>query len=198
VVFEGFKPKKDGYRVFHIREADPEDDVAMMGEVLRRRVSDERIRPLPDLVIIDGGKGQLAAASSAFKSRGIPVDMIGIAKGEKRKRMEDILYLPARKNPLLLPKSSEVFRQLIRMRDEAHRFAISSHKRWKKKEDLTSGLEQIKGVGKKRLRLLLTQFPSLEAMREAGIDTIAHIPGLTRIVAEEIVRALSERAGQDG
>jgi excinuclease ABC subunit C len=195
VVFEGFKPKKDNYRIFNIREADPEDDVAMMGEVLRRRVNDERIRPLPDLVIIDGGKGQLAAALNVFKGRALPVDMIGIAKGEKRKRMEDIIYLPARKNPLLLPKSSPVFREIVRMRDEAHRFAISSHRRRKRKEDLVSGLEQIKGVGKKRLRLLLTQFPSTDSISEAGIEGIARIPGFTRNVAEEIIRFLTETAG---
>jgi excinuclease ABC subunit C len=195
VVFEGFKPKKDGYRVFHIREADPEDDVAMMGEVLRRRVDDERIGPLPDLVIIDGGKGQLAAALNAFKARAIPVDMLSIAKGERRKRMEDILYLPLRKNPLLLPKSAPVFKEIVRMRDEAHRFAISSHKRWKRREDLTSGLEQIRGVGKKRLKLLLTRFPSVDAIKEAGVDEIARIPGFTRTVADEIVEAVAYADG---
>jgi excinuclease ABC subunit C len=192
VVFEGFKAKKDNYRVFHIREADPEDDVAMMGEVLRRRGGDERITPFPDLVIIDGGKGQLAAAMNAFKSRAIPVDMIGIAKGERRKRMEDVIYLPARKNPLLLPKSSPVFREVVRMRDEAHRFAISSHRRRKRKEDLTSGLEQIKGVGKKRLKLLLTQFPSVDSIKEAGTEGISRIPGFTKNVAEEIIRVLTD------
>jgi excinuclease ABC subunit C len=196
VVFEGFKPKKDGYRIFHIREADPEDDVAMMGEVLRRRVDDERIRPLPDLVIVDGGKGQLAAATNVFRSRAISVDMIGIAKGERRKRMEDILYLPSRKNPLLLPKSSPVFKEIVRMRDEAHRFAVSSHRRRKGKEDLTSGLERIKGVGKKRLKLLLTHFPSIDAMRDAGIDGIARIPGFTGKVAEEIINATAQMIGE--
>ncbi len=195
VVFDEFKSKKDSYRVFHIREADPEDDVAMMGEVLRRRVDDERIRPLPDLVIIDGGKGQLAAAQSVFRSRAVPVDMIGIAKGERRKRMEDVIYLPLRKNPLLLPKSSPVFKEVVRMRDEAHRFAIASHKRWKKREDLTSGLARIRGVGKKRLKELLTQFPSTGAITEAGADRIAAIPGFTRNVAEEIIRVLSESDG---
>jgi excinuclease ABC subunit C len=191
VVFEDFKPKKEGYRVFHIREAAPEDDVAMMGEVLKRRVDDQRIRPLPDLVVIDGGKAQLSAALSVFKSRGVPMDVIGIAKGERRKRMEDILYLPFRKNPLLLPRSSPVFKEIVKMRDEAHRFAITSHRKWKKREDLTSELAAIKGVGKKRLKVLLTEFPSIEAIRNAGVDAIAAIPGFTRNVAEEIVEALS-------
>jgi excinuclease ABC subunit C len=194
VVFEGGKPKKNDYRVFHIREASPEDDVAMMAEVLRRRVGDERIRPYPDLVVIDGGKAQLAAALAVFRSRAMPMDVIGIAKGERRKRMEDVLYLPFRKNPLLLPKSSPVFKEIVRMRDEAHRFAVSSHRRWKRREDLTSWLGEIKGVGKKRLKVLLAQFPSIGAIREAGVDAIAAIPGFTRNVAEEIVRAIGEKS----
>ena len=195
VVFEGFKPKKEGYRVFHIREASPEDDVAMMTEVLSRRIGDERIKPLPDLVIIDGGKSQLFAALTVFKSRAIPMDVISIAKGERRKRMEDILYLPFRKNPLLLPKSSPVFKEIVRMRDEAHRFAIASHKKWKRREDLTSGLAQIRGVGRKRLKALLTVFPSTEAIKEAGVEEIARLPGFTKGVAEEIIRSLLGEAG---
>jgi excinuclease ABC subunit C len=190
VVFEDFKPHKDGYRVFHIREAAPEDDVAMMSEVLKRRMSDEKIRPLPDLVILDGGKGQLSAAINVFKMLSVSPDVIGIAKGQGRKRMEDALYLPFRKNPLLLPKSSPVFKEIVRMRDEAHRFAISSHKKWKHREDLSSMLPQIKGVGKKRMMLLLKTFPSLDAIREAGIDAIARLPGFTRKVAAEIIEAL--------
>ena len=194
-VFEGFKPKKEDYRVFHIREAAAEDDVAMMAEVLRRRVDDERIRPLPDLVVIDGGKAQLSAALSVFRSRAIPMDIIGIAKGERRRRMEDVLYLAFRKNPLLLPKSSPVFKEVVRMRDEAHRFAVTSHRKWKRREDLASELGRIRGVGKKRLRALLTQFPSIEAIREAGVDAVAAVPGFTRAVAEEIVRFIADRAG---
>ena len=192
VVFEGFKPKKEGYRVFHIRDASPEDDVAMMTEVLSRRIGDERIKPLPDLVIVDGGKSQLFAALTVFKSRSMAMDVIGIAKGERRKRMEDILYLPFRKTPLLLPKSSPVFKEIVRMRDEAHRFAIASHKKWKRREDITSGLARIRGVGKKRLKALLTVFPSTEAIREAGVDGIARLPGFTKGVAEEIMRSLRE------
>jgi excinuclease ABC subunit C len=197
VVFEGFKPKKDGYRIFHIREANAEDDVAMMSEVLGRRLDNilagqgGRLGPLPDLVVIDGGKAQLAAAQAAFKTRAIPMDIIGIAKGERRKRMEDVIYLPARKNPLLLPKSSPVFTSIVRMRDEAHRFAITSHKKWKRREDLVSSLEEIKGVGKTRAKSLLREFASHEAIRAAGIEGITRIKGFTRAVAEEIINSLS-------
>ena len=194
VVFEEFKARKDAYRVFHIREAQPEDDVAMMSEVLTRRMKDEKIRPLPDLVILDGGKGQLSAAISVFKGLGLSPDLIGIAKGQGRKRMEDVLYLPFRKNPLLLPKSSTVFKEIVKMRDEAHRFAIGSHKKWKRREDLSSVLPSIKGVGRKRMMLLLKEFPSLDAMRQADAETIARLPGFNRKIAEEIKAALTASA----
>jgi excinuclease ABC subunit C len=190
VVFEDFKPRKDAYRVFHVREAQPGDDVAMMSEVLTRRMKDEKIRPLPDLVILDGGKGQLSAAINVFKALAVSPDLLGIAKGLGRKRMEDVLYLPFRKNPLLLPKSSPVFKEIVRMRDEAHRFAIGSHRRWKRREDLSSILPSIKGVGKKRMMRLLKEFPSLDAMREADASLIASLPGFNKKIADEIKTAL--------
>jgi excinuclease ABC subunit C len=192
VVFEDFKVKKDAYRVFHIREAGAQDDVAMMGEVLRRRISDDRIRPLPDLVLVDGGKAHVAVAVHALRSAGLAIDVAGIAKGEKRKRMGDFFYLPLRKNPLLLPKSSPVFKEMVKMRDEAHRFAITSHKKWKRREDLASQLEQIRGVGKKRVMLLLKEFSSGEAIKSAGAEGISRIPGFNRSVAEEIMKSIGD------
>ena len=135
-VFTNFKPAKDQYRVFHIRGGDTLDDIAMITEVLTRRIGNPELGPLPDLYIIDGGKGQLAAAHKVLRSRNIEGDIISIAKGEGRKRMEDVIYIPARKNHLALPKASAVFKQIVRMRDEAHRFAVSSHRQWRKKENL--------------------------------------------------------------
>ena len=142
VVFEAFKAKKSGYRVFHIREASGLDDVAMMGEVIRRRMGNEKLGPMPDMMIIDGGKGHLHAVTKILKSLNVDIDVIGIAKGQRRKRMEDLIYLPLRKNPLPMPRNSAVFKEIVRMRDEAHRFAISSHKRWKRKEDLASDIKK--------------------------------------------------------
>jgi excinuclease ABC subunit C len=136
VVFENFKTKKAGYRVFHIRDAPSMDDVASIGEVLNRRLADEKLGPLPDLFIIDGGKGQLSAAAKALREQAVERDVISIAKGERRRGMEDLIYIPKRKNPLVLPKSSSVFKEIVKMRDEAHRFAITSHRKWKRKEDL--------------------------------------------------------------
>jgi excinuclease ABC subunit C len=136
VVFDDFKAAKQGYRVFHVRGEATMDDVAMMSEVLKRRMGDERIRPFPDLVVIDGGKGHIAAVERVLKAMDLDLQVIGIAKGERRKVLEDIVYLPRRKNPLPLGRASQVLKELARMRDEAHRFAITSHKRWKRKEDL--------------------------------------------------------------
>jgi excinuclease ABC subunit C len=136
VVFDNFKAKKDGYRVFHIRGEASMDDLASMTEVLERRVRDEKLGLLPELFIIDGGKAHLSAAMRVLKGANIDRDVIGIAKAEGRKRMEDIIYIPLRKNPLLLPKASPVYKEIVKIRDEAHRFAVSSHRRWKRKTDL--------------------------------------------------------------
>ncbi len=136
VVFEGFRPAKNAYRVFHIRGTSTMDDVAMLDEVLRRRLGDLALGPLPDLFIIDGGKGQLAAAKNALRICRVDRDIISIAKGEGRKRMEDLIYLPGRKNPLAISKASPVFKEIVRMRDEAHRFAVASHRRRRRREDL--------------------------------------------------------------
>jgi excinuclease ABC subunit C len=139
VVFEGFKTAKSNYRVFHIRGDATMDDVAMISEVLRRRMTDPNITPFPDLIIIDGGKGHLSAARRVLKDLNIDIDAISIAKDPRRRRMEDLIYLPARKNPLPIPRTSQVLKEIVKMRDEAHRFAISSHKRWKRREDLEEG-----------------------------------------------------------
>jgi len=135
-VFKHFKPAKDQYRVFHVRGKDTLDDIAMITEVLTRRVNNAELGPLPDLYVIDGGKGQLSAAHKVLRSHNIDTDIISIAKGEGRKRMEDVIYVPARKNHLALPRASAVFKEIVKMRDEAHRFAVSSHRRWRRKENL--------------------------------------------------------------
>ncbi len=136
VVFENFKTDKKSYRVFHIRSAPLMDDVAAMTEVLQRRISDKKLGPLPDLFIIDGGKGQLSAVARVLKTLDVDRDVAGIAKGQRRNSMEDLIYIPNRKNPLVLPKASPVFKEIVKMRDEAHRFAVASHRKWKRKTDM--------------------------------------------------------------
>jgi len=140
VVFEEFRKKKEDYRLFQIREAPSLDDPAMIGEVLRRRLSDEKLGPFPDLILIDGGKGQVGVAYRVLREMEKEIDVVGIAKGRSRRAFEEALFLPLRKNPLFLPKSSPVFRTILKMRDEAHRFALSSHRR---------RLRQIERAGKR-------------------------------------------------
>jgi excinuclease ABC subunit C len=137
VAFEHFKAKKAHYRVFHVREASSLDDPAMMAEVLERRLSGEKMPPLPDLIVIDGGRGQLSAVGRVVGRAALPVDVIGIAKGEGRRRMEETVYALNRKNPIVLPGASVVLKELVKMRDEAHRFAVASHRRWKRRQDLS-------------------------------------------------------------
>ncbi len=138
VVFESFKPKKDGYRVFHIKNLSSMDDTSSMMEIISRRLKDQKITPLPDLMIIDGGKAQLSSALKVLREQNmdIDIDIISIAKGEKRRAMKDLIYIPLRKNPILMPSSSPVFKTIVKIRDESHRFAIASHKKWKKRDDL--------------------------------------------------------------
>ena len=114
VVFEDFKASKKAYRVFHIRGESTMDDIAMIDEVLRRRVKDLALGSFAGPFLIDGGKGQLAAAKHVLKENNIDKEIISIAKGEHRKSMEDIIYLPGRKNPLSLSKASPVFKEIVK------------------------------------------------------------------------------------
>ncbi|MBP8625888.1 MAG: excinuclease ABC subunit UvrC [Syntrophorhabdales bacterium] len=136
VVFESFKPKKNGYRVFHIKGPSAMDDTSSIMEVISRRLKDPKIMPLPDLIIIDGGKAQLSSALKVLREMNIDIDIISIAKDERRHAMKDLIYIPLRKNPVLMPSFSPVFKTIVKIRDESHRFAIASHKRWKKRDDL--------------------------------------------------------------
>ncbi|MCX7857311.1 MAG: excinuclease ABC subunit UvrC [Deltaproteobacteria bacterium] len=134
VVFEDFTMKKDDYRVFHIRGPNPLDDLASLREVLTRRLRDEKLGPLPDLIIVDGGRSHLASVQKVFTEFGVTIDLVGVTKGRRRRKMEELIYLPGRRNPLYLPRASRVYREILRMRDEAHRFALFSHRRRKKKD----------------------------------------------------------------
>lgn len=134
VVFEDFRMKKEDYRLFNIRQDNPMDDISSLREVIGRRLNDKRLGPLPDLIVVDGGRAQLQAAKKVLEELGIQIDTIGIAKGRRGRREEDLVYLPLRKNPLMLPKSSPVYKKLLSMRDEAHRFALFAQRRRRKKD----------------------------------------------------------------
>jgi excinuclease ABC subunit C len=187
VTFENAKPLKTGYRHFRIREVDRVDDVAMMREVIERRFSrlKEGRERRPDLIIVDGGKGQVSCARKTMdrmEIAGIPI--IGLAK-----RNEEI-YLEARDEPIRLPRRSTSLRLLQRVRDEAHRFAVEYHRKLRSRRLKQSELEDIPGIGEKRKIALLMRFGSLEALRKASREEIASTPGVGGAIAERIFEHL--------
>ncbi|MFC2075617.1 excinuclease ABC subunit UvrC [candidate division KSB1 bacterium] len=186
VVFENGRARKSDYRLFRIKTVEGQDDFAMMREVLTRRMShlrDEtgRWNLKPDLIIIDGGKGQLSAAASALtaaKMSGTPI--IGLAK-----RLEEI-YFPQRDQPITLPLASPALRILKAARDEAHRFAINYHKKLRATHMVSSALDRIQGIGKAKKLHLLRHFDSLEAIKQAEVAELVQVKGITARDAENV------------
>ena len=175
VVFRDGKPSKRDYRHFNIRTVTGPDDFASMKEVLTRRYTRlmQEGEELPQLVVVDGGKGQLSAAVEAFDAMGIrgKVALVGIAK-----RLEEI-YFPGDSIPLYIDKNSETLRVVQHLRDEAHRFGITHHRNRRSKSQITSALDDIKGIGTKSAEALLTHFKSVKRLTEADIDEIAAVVG---------------------
>jgi len=211
VVFIDGRPEPKEYRRFRIRSGDTPDDFRMMAEVLRRRFSrvaklraetgalsldavgadevpeDDGARPrdsgwaLPDLVIVDGGKGQLSAAVGVMERLAITdVPLSGLAK-----RFEE-LYLPGRAAPVVLPRRSQALYLVQRIRDEAHRFAITYHRDVRGKRALRSELDDVEGIGPGRKKALLKRFGSVRRIREATVDEVASTPGISRDLAERL------------
>jgi len=192
VLFDGGQPDKARYRRYKIAQVEGIDDYAMMQEVLRRRykrlLAEEK--PLPSLVLIDGGRGHLSAAHRVLVELGIDrrVDLACIAKGKYRNQPEtDEVLLVHKKNPVLFSENAPSRFLLQRVRDEAHRFAITFHRKLRGKETLKSPLETIAGIGRKRRLLLLKEFGSLEKIRQAGPEELERIPGITRELALKIL-----------
>ncbi|MDI6817768.1 MAG: excinuclease ABC subunit UvrC [Methanothermobacter thermautotrophicus] len=180
-VFIDGKPSPGSYRRYRISAQGP-DDYAMMRELVERRYSSPELRK-PDLVLIDGGKGQLGAALEALKNCGVHVPVVGIAK----KREE--VYLPGLSEPVDVDDGAlQILRHL---RDEAHRFAVKYHRTIRDRDSLESELDGIRGVGPVRKRALLEHFGSLDGVRDASVEELASIPGMTREVAERIHRHFS-------
>lgn len=171
VVFRDGKPSKKDYRHFNVKTVEGPDDFATMREVVfrrYRRLLDEG-EPLPDLIIIDGGKGQLSSAVESLQALGIygKVPVIGIAK-----RLEE-LYYPDDEFPLYIDKKSETLKIIQQLRDEAHRFGITHHRNRRSKNTFVSELEQVKGVGKETTRQLLSALKSVKKIKEASLETLA-------------------------
>ena len=196
VCFVGGETAKDRYRHYGIHTVDGPDDYAMMAEVLARRFARGLVeKDLPDLLLVDGGKGQLGVAMQALAELGVvpgtgTVELAGIAK-EKAGEGEK-LYRPGRKNPLILDSHSPVLLYLMRIRDEAHRYGITLHRKLRAKESLTSSLEQIPGVGKVRRELLLRELGSMQRLAQASVATLSAVPGIGPALAALIWQHLHE------
>lgn len=192
VCFQDGKPKRHGYRHFKIRTVDGSNDFASMYEVLSRRLRRAEENPekwsLPDLFVIDGGKGQLNAALQAFRDRNLTgIDIVSLAKSklldegelsaevkiEARARSEERVFLPNRKDPIFFPANSSALFVLVQIRDEAHRFGIEYHRKLRKKRSLKSALEDIPGIGPVRRKALLKHFGSVKRLKESTAEEIA-------------------------
>jgi excinuclease ABC subunit C len=216
VVFADGNPANAEYRRFRIKNVAGANDFAMMQEVLKRRFwrfrqtaeaemgnekgemgartdagdagereYDESFGAVPDLVIVDGGKGQVSAAHDAMRNLSVGhIPLAGLAK-----RFEE-LYVKDVSEPIVLDRTSQALYLVQRIRDEAHRFAITYHRGVRSKTGMRSALDEIPGVGPKRKKALLRKFGSLKGIREASVDEIAATPGFTRAVAEKVLAGL--------
>ena len=204
VTFFNGEPDKNRYRHYRIRtvSADPGgNDFAMMYEVLKRRFSrGVEEGDLPDLVVVDGGKGQLGMALSALGELNIrdDIDVLGLAKMRVQRaarsaeieRVEERVFLPGRSNPVILKRNSNALFLLQRVRDEAHRFAITYHQKLRAKQTLYSALEKIPGVGGARKRALLRAFGSVKRIEQASLEELLKVSSINEKVAQEILQSV--------
>ena len=189
VVFNQAGPLKSDYRRFNLSPDSAGDDYAGMAEALRRRY--KRVKkgevPLPDVLFVDGGKGQMAAALTVLDELELGwLQVIAVAKGRARRPGMEQLFLAGQTTPTILPGDSPALHLIQSIRDEAHRFAITGHRQRRAKARKTSRLEEIPGLGPKRRRELLKQFGGLQGVRGAGIDDLVKVRGISRALAEKI------------
>jgi excinuclease ABC subunit C len=200
VVFEEGVPAKDHYRRYKIKTVQGINDFASMYEVLSRRFKHTEYED-PQLVVIDGGKGQLSQAMKILAEIGrsdIPV--VGLAKARTEsdfqkaevESTDERFFLPGRQNPVIFKNNSEAQHILVGIRDEAHRFAITYHRKLREGTSLESELDYVVGLGEKRKKTLLTQFNSIDEIRMAEPSEIAKLKGFNRVLAERIVLQLNE------
>jgi excinuclease ABC subunit C len=209
VTFEDGAPKTSKYRRFKIKQVAGVDDYAMMQEMLRRRFrrlaqnrgvgaqapeladgtaapkKDEPWGEVPDLVIIDGGKGHLSAALEVFLELG--VDFVPLASIAKE---NEWIFVPQTPEPIALARNSGALHLVQRVRDEAHRFAITFHRQLRSKATIVSAMDMVSGIGPKRKKMLLRRFGSVKGIKEASVDDIATVPGLTRSLATRLKQSL--------
>ena len=189
VVFQDGAPLSSDYRRFNINGIQPGDDYAAMRQALQRRY--RRIQEgegrMPDLLLIDGGKGQLAAVAGVLEEMGInDLLLLGVAKGPDRKPGMETLFLLGQERPLILPANSPALHLVQHIRDESHRFAITGHRQRRAKARRTSPLEEIPGIGAKRRQRLLKHFGGLQGLARAGVEDIATVEGISRKLAQAV------------
>jgi excinuclease ABC subunit C len=184
-VFIDGEPSKSDYRRFKIKTVEGNDDFSCLKEVLRRRLlklgtDEEENFPRPDLVIIDGGKGQLSSVKQIFDEFNEKCDLISLAERE-----EEIFTLYS-KEPIVLPRREFVLKMLQRIRDEAHRFAITYHKSTHSKRNLASVFEEIGGIGAKKRKAILDKFGTIENVKRASVQALSEVEGIGEVYAKKI------------
>lgn len=190
VVFEAGQPRPSAYRRFRIQKVQGPNDFAALQEVLERRFKrwhegDPKFAIRPDFILIDGGRGQLSAVREVMRKLGVEdIPTFSLAKGE------ELLYREGDASPLELPRESAALHLLQRLRDEAHRFAVTYHRQRREKAGLGSVLDEIPGIGPKRKRALLRHFGSLEGIRRASLEELCRVEGMNKAVALKIKEAL--------
>lgn len=198
VVFENGVPSRKDYRRYVLRTVEGPDDYAGMSEALKRRYGKgEGSRPFPDLLVVDGGKGQLNIAVAVMRELGLDgaFHLIGIAKkDEAAGETRDKIYLPGRVNPVNLGADDPAYRLLQQIRDEAHRHAITFHRRRRGKQALTSALDAAPGIGPMRKRALLAHFGSIQKIRAATLEELRAVPGISEALALALQDALRRGA----
>jgi excinuclease ABC subunit C len=203
VSFDEGQADKSRYRRYRVRTVEGQDDFASLYEVLKRRFARGLVEDdMPDLLVIDGGKGQLGVAVAVLDELGIQtVDVASLAKdrvasdvrGTEIQRSEERVFLPQRKNPVILPRNSNALFLLQRVRDEAHRFAITFHRELRNRERLRSTLDDVPGIGPERRRRLLRHFGSARRLAEATPEEIATVPGINATLAAAVAERLREK-----
>jgi len=193
VIFDRLAMQTGEYRRFNVTPAQGGDDYAAMREALTRRCT--RIvageYPAPDLLVVDGGKGQVAVAAEVLAEQGLhDTRLIGIAKGPERKPGQEDIVLPDCAAPLNLPADHPGLHLLQQIRDEAHRFAIQGHRARRAKARTTSTLQEIAGIGARKRQALLAHFGGIRGVHAASVDDLARVPGISRALAERIFAEL--------
>jgi len=203
-VFTGGKADRSSYRNYRIKTVDGQDDFAMLREVFQRRFRAERYDKAsgPDLVVVDGGLGQLNAVQEIVAELGLSgrFDLVSLAKSrvthdasaEIAEKSDERVFLPGRKNPVVLRQNSKALLLLAAVRNEAHRFAIGYHRKLRSKEGIASGIDNVPGIGPKRRIALLAHFGSLKRLREASVEQIVTVTGFNRTTAETVYKGLHD------